>query len=178
MPGLVPPIENEVDGLLAYLAQQRDAFRIVVHGLDEEQLRATPTKSALHLAGLVRHVAFTEHHWMVNLVAQRGDAGESAYLDSFGVADDVRIEDLLAQYEIVAKETESIVGELGLDHPVPVPQYAPWFPKDVEHWTIRWVLLHLIEETARHAGHADIIRESIDGGTLYELMAAADGPLW
>ena len=177
MPGLVPPIENELDGLLAYLAQQRDAFRIVVHGLDEEQLRATPTKSALSLAGLVRHVAFTERHWMTNVVGQAGGGEEDAYADSFAVGD-ATIGELLAEYEIVAKETEAMVGQLGLEHPVPVPRNAPWFPKDVDSWTVRWVLLHLIEETARHAGHADIIRESIDGGTLYQLMAAADGRLW
>lgn len=48
-----------------------------------------------------------------------------------------------------------------LDHPV--PRGVPWFPADVEKWSVRWVLLHLIEETARHGGHADIIRESLDG---------------
>ena len=49
------------------------------------------------------------------------------------------------------------------------------FPDDVEAWSVRWVLLHLVEETARHAGHADIVRESIDGATMYGLMAAAEG---
>jgi hypothetical protein len=52
---------------------------------------------------------------------------------------------------------------------------VPWFPDDVEAWSVRWVLLHIVEETARHAGHADIVRESIDGATMYELMAAAEG---
>ena len=64
---------------------------------------------------------------------------------------------------------------LPLDHPVPVPQGVPWFPDDVEAWSVRWVLLHLIEEIGRHAGHADIVRESIDGATMYELMAGAEG---
>ena len=57
----------------------------------------------------------------------------------------------------------------------PVPKGVPWFPDDIEAWSVRWVLLHLIEEIARHAGHADIVRESIDGATMYELMAAAEG---
>ena len=61
-----------------------------------------------------------------------------------------------------------------LDQPVPIPRDVPWFPRDVDFWSARWVLLHLIEETARHAGQADIIRESIDGATFYELMAAAE----
>lgn len=55
-----------------------------------------------------------------------------------------------------------------------VPKDVPWFPKDVESWEVRWVLLHLIEELVRHAGHADILREHIDGGTMYPVMAAAE----
>jgi Protein of unknown function (DUF664) len=78
-------------------------------------------------------------------------------------------------YDEVAKETEAVVaGIADLGQPVPVPKGVPWFP-DIEAWSVRWVLLHLIEETARHAGHADIVRESIDGATMYELMAAAEG---
>ena len=57
-------------------------------------------------------------------------------------------------------------------HAVSVPHDVPWFPKDVDDWSVRWVAMHLIEELTRHAGHADIIRESIDGATMYELMAA------
>ena len=60
-----------------------------------------------------------------------------------------------------------------MDQPVPVPKGVPWFPSDVEAWSARWVLLHLIEETARHAGHADIIREAIDGQSAYLLAAAS-----
>jgi hypothetical protein len=64
------------------------------------------------------------------------------------------------------------IADLG--QPVPVPHDTPWFPTDVEAWSVRWVLLHLISETARHAGHADVIRESIDGATAFSLMAAAE----
>ena len=56
-----------------------------------------------------------------------------------------------------------------------VPQGVPWFPKDVESWPVRWVALHLIEELTRHAGHADIVRESIDRATMYKLLVALDG---
>jgi hypothetical protein len=52
---------------------------------------------------------------------------------------------------------------------------VPWNRKDLKYWNVRWILLHLIQETARHAGHADIIRESVDGATAYPLMAAAEG---
>ena len=66
---------------------------------------------------------------------------------------------------LVGQETERIVRSLPIDHAVPVPRDVPWFPAGTESWTVRWVLLHLIEETARHAGHADILRELIDGRT-------------
>ena len=62
-----------------------------------------------------------------------------------------------------------------LGHPVPVPAGVPWFPQDVDAWSVRWVALHLIAETARHAGHADIVREAIDGATAFPLLAAAEG---
>lgn len=55
-----------------------------------------------------------------------------------------------------------------------MPRDSPWFPSDVDAWSVRWVLLHLITETARHAGHADMVRESIDGATAFPLMAAAE----
>ena len=58
---------------------------------------------------------------------------------------------------------------------MPVPKGVPWYPDDVDAWSVRWVLLHLVEEIGRHAGHADIVRESIDGATMYALMAARRG---
>lgn len=175
MPGTVRPVSDERDGLLAYLEQQRHAIRITAHGLTAEQLSATPTVSALSIAGLIKHVAHTERGWMTETVAQRAlpEPGPD-YEDSFRLVEGETMDDVLAFYDTVAEETEAIVDELGLDHPVPVPE-APWNPKDVKEWSLRWVLLHLIEETARHGGHADIIRETIDGGNFYEVMAAAEG---
>ncbi|WP_405624915.1 DinB family protein [Streptomyces sp. NBC_00016] len=82
---------------------------------------------------------------------------------------------LPADYELATGETdEAVAGIADLGQSVPVPRGVPCFPADVEEWSVRWVLLHLIEETARHGGHADIIRESLDGATLYPLMAAAE----
>jgi hypothetical protein len=56
-----------------------------------------------------------------------------------------------------------------------VPKGVPWYPDDLDAWSVRWVLMHLVSETARHAGHADIVREAIDGATAFPLMAAAEG---
>lgn len=85
------------------------------------------------------------------------------------------LDELLAVFDEVAARTEAAALTLDLDTPVPVPRDAPWFPKDVEAWSVRWVFHHLVEELARHAGHGDIIREHIDGATMYELLAGAEG---
>ena len=74
----------------------------------------------------------------------------------------------------MAAETGEVVAGLALDHPVPCRPHRGT-PTDVDAWSLRWVLLHLIEETARHAGHADIVREAIDGATAFELLAAVEG---
>jgi hypothetical protein len=92
-------------------------------------------------------------------------------------ADGETIDDLMAAFDAVARDTEAAALDesLDLDQPVPVPRDAPWFPKDIDAWSVRWVYFHLIEELARHAGHADIVREHVDGATMYELMAGAEG---
>jgi uncharacterized damage-inducible protein DinB len=178
MPGLVPPVADEREGLLAYLAQQRGVLKIAAHGLTDEQARATPAASALSIGGLIKHVASTEQHWMGDILQgerRPASGGENRYLDTFRLGPNETLTTVLEHYDEVARETESIMaGIADLGRPVPVPRDAPWFPRDVEAWSVRWVLLHLIEETARHAGHADIIRESIDGATAFALMAAAE----
>lgn len=179
MPGQVPPVNDEREGLVAYLAQQRDALRIAAFGLTDEQARAAPSASSLSVGGLIKHAASTEQGW-IDMVLQRqpaaGDDAQDDYLANFRLAPDETLSGVLDLYAEVAKETESVIaGIADLGQPVPVPAGVPWFPDDVDAWSVRWVLLHLIEETARHAGHADIVRESIDGATAHPLMAAAEG---
>jgi uncharacterized damage-inducible protein DinB len=176
MPGNVRPVTDERDGLLSFLAQQRDALRVAAHGLSEEQLRATPTASALSVGGLIKHTATTERGWIDTVLQRHRPISAEEYGAQFRMAPDETVADVLALYADVAKETEEIVaGIADLDQPVPVPRDQPWFPPDVEAWSVRWVLLHLIEETARHAGHADIVRECVDGATAVPLMAAVEG---
>ena len=96
----------------------------------------------------------------------RGSGAQDEYEAGFRLEPGETVADILALHRQAARETDEIVaGIADLGRPVRVPRDAPWFPPDVEAWSVRWVLLHLIEETARHAGHADIIRESIDGVT-------------
>ena len=175
MPGQAPPLTDERELLLAYVEQQRDGIRFAAYGLTNEQARMTPTAGTLSIGGLVKHVTAMEQSWM-DTVLQRSSNGsieESAdqYEDGFTL----RPDETLAGLDAAARRTEEIVRGLDLDHAVPVPKGVPWFPQDVDAWTVRWVLLHLVEEVARHAGHADIVRESIDGATMFELMAGAEG---
>ena len=180
MPGQPPPLTDERALLLAYIAQQRDGLRFAAHGLTDEQARLTPTAGTLSIGGLIKHVAATEQHW-IDMVIQRErtlsrEEQEAGYEDGFRMRPDETLAGVLAHYDDVARDTEQVIGtidDLGQD--VPVPKGVPWFPADVDAWSVRWVLLHIVEETARHAGHADIIRESIDAATMFELMAAAEG---
>jgi uncharacterized damage-inducible protein DinB len=179
MPGQAPPATDERELLLAYIAQQRDGVRNAAYGLTDELARLTPAASSLSIGGLIKHVTETERSW-IDTVLQRERGGsredqESSYEENFRLGPDETLAEVLARYDETAKETEAVVaGITDLDQAVPVPKGVPWFPDDVEAWSVRWVLLHLIEEIARHAGHADIVRESIDGATMYELMAAAE----
>jgi uncharacterized damage-inducible protein DinB len=155
--------------LLDTLAKHRYFLRLTVRDLTDEQATRCPTASALCLAGLIKHVADTEQRWMDFVLG-----GPKAF---GGGADDWNAEDraqefsmlagetlagLLARYEEVARGTTEIVttlADLNLSHPLPD---APWFEPGAR-WSARRVLLHIIAETAQHAGHADIIRESLDG---------------
>ena len=174
MPGNAAPIPDEREQLLTFLAQQRYVIRLTSYGLTDDQARATPSTSPLSVGGLIKHVANVEHSW-IGTVLQEDRMSETDYENNFRLLADETLDGVLARYDAVARETEEVVRRLDLDTPVPVPQVVPWFPDDIDAWSVRWVLLHMITETARHAGHADIVRESIDGGTAFPLMAAAEG---
>ncbi|KAA9148894.1 DinB family protein [Amycolatopsis acidicola] len=180
MPAIVRPVAGERDGLLAFLAQQRHVLRIAAHGLTDEQARQVPSRSPLSVGGLVKHVAITERGWL-DVLLQRQRTGSppgsgSAAGADFQLEKEETLDDVLAWYEKVASATEKAVKRFAdLGQPVPVPKGVSWFPQHVVVWSVRWVLLHLIQETARHAGHAEIVREHIDGATSPPLLAAAEG---
>jgi hypothetical protein len=176
MPGQAPPLTDERDLLLAYIEQQRDGIRNAAYGLTDEQARLAPSASPLSIGGLVKHAADMEQGW-IDMVLQRDrGASQASYEENFRLGPDETLAGALAHLDAVAQETVRVIGGItDLGQAVPVPKGVPWYPDDIDAWSVRWVLLHLIEEIARHAGHADIVRESIDGATMYALMAASEG---
>ncbi|MET3960714.1 putative damage-inducible protein DinB [Marmoricola sp. OAE513] len=176
----VAPVKNETEALVGFLAQQQDAFRTVLFGLTDAQAGLANTVSTLTLGGLVKHVTETQEHWLAMAAAAPGrpapyapDA-EAGYGDGFRYDAEAGLAPLLAAFDETCARVLAAVGSLDLDAAVPVPD-APWFPQDIGAWSVRWVWFHLIEELARHAGHADIIREAVDGATMYELVAGREG---
>ncbi len=175
MPALVPPVADERDGLMSFLAQERLVLRLAAYGLTDEQARATPTASALSVGGLIKHSANVERIWVDTVLQRRMPRTTADYLAAFRLGPDETLAGVLDDYELAAAETDTTIAAIpDLDQAVPVPPGSPWLPTDIDGWSVRWVLLHVISETTRHAGHADIIRESIDGATAFPLMAAVE----
>ena len=110
MPGTVRPVVDERDGLLAFLAQQRDGLRFAVHGLTDEQAMARPTVSALSLGGLLKHVTQVEQYWIVALVAQRPVPNPQSqdYEAAFRLEAGETLASVLDAYAATAAETEAI----------------------------------------------------------------------
>jgi len=174
----VEPFDEEVpterEGLLAYLGQQRLVLRFTACGLTDEQARATPTASSLSVGGLIKHLATAERGCMSIVLQREQERSADNHRASFHLTPEETLAGALALYDQAAQETDSVIAKIpDLGQTVPVPPGVAW-PADVTAWSVRRVLLHLIEETARHAGHADIIRESLDGATALPLMAAME----
>jgi cytochrome c556 len=157
----VPPVTDERNGLLVFLSAQREALRSSVKGLSEFQAHQIASASTMSLATLLHHVNRIERRWTQVAIAGRAAPDIWPVTDpaaDFRLAPDERISAILDAYAATAGETDRIVaGVFDLGQHCAEASFS-----DV---TVRWVLLHLLEETARHAGHADIIRESIDGAS-------------
>jgi len=173
MPGQARPVKDERDGLLVFLGQMRLVLKVSAYDLTDDQAReAAAAPSTLTVGGLIKHSAAVERSWAAMIQGRRLDQDHVA---TFRLGPDETLASVIADYDEAAADTDALVaGTADLDQPVPVPKGVPWFPQDLDAWSVRWVLLHLIQETARHAGHADIVREAIDGATAFPLMAAVE----
>jgi uncharacterized damage-inducible protein DinB len=161
------PAVGERADLLQSLARQRHFLRYTTRDLTDEQAGQRTTASELSLGGLIKHVALTERQWTRFIVdgpsaMSWDEASVGDWMAGFRMLAGETLSDLLETYAQVANRTEELVAQLpDLDSAQPLPQ-APWFEPGAR-WSARRVLLHVIAETAQHAGHADIIRESLDG---------------
>ena len=154
--------------LIGALAQHRGLLRQTVTGLSDEQARLRPTVSALCLGGLIKHVTRVEQNWTnfitkgTSAIGQADAASFAAHAASFEMTEDETVAELLERYDAAARSTDELILSLpSLDVAHPLPD-APWFERGAS-WSARRALLHIIAESAQHAGHADIIRETIDG---------------
>ncbi|MFH8349021.1 DinB family protein [Streptomyces sp. NPDC018045] len=162
---------DERGALLAFLEAQRGGLRRSVLGLTDEQAAQRPSASELSLSGLIKHVAEVEQGWVET--AQQKPHSIERDMDtwhlSFRLEGPETVASILAFWDETARRTEEFIRSLpDLNATFPLPE-APWYPPKAEQ-SMRWLLLHLIEEVARHAGHADIIRESLDGKTAFTLV--------
>ena len=159
--------DQERTDLLVSLDRHRGFLRQTTRGLTDEQAARRTTVSELCVGGLIKHVAMVERQWARFIVegpsAMSFEGGDpNAFMSSFRMLDGETLAGLLEHYEEVARQTDEIVRTLpDLNAANPLPQ-APWFEPGAS-WSARRVLLHIIAETSQHAGHADIIRESLDG---------------
>jgi uncharacterized damage-inducible protein DinB len=179
------PVAGERQALLEYLKYQHTAFLAAAHGLTEDQARSKPTVSALSISGLIKHVTLMEYSWTLSVAVpsqpfpaqdSRSLVGMMADFENKEVVrDDECLADLLTTFRAQNAETIRVFTGADLDGTTEVPPHIGDAFPDNSEWTVRWVLLHIIEELARHAGQADIIRESIDGATMYELLFALEG---
>ena len=162
--------------VLDVLHKHRDLFLVTVQGLTEEQARTRSTTSELTLGGLVKHVTQVEKQWAAfvtdgpaqgpgidwaNVDWSNPPPEVAAYADGFRMLDDETLAGLVDRYAAVAAATDALVATVDLDATQPLPE-APWFTPGAS-WSARRVFAHILAETAQHAGHADIIRETIDG---------------
>ncbi|MEV2278348.1 DinB family protein [Nocardiopsis sp. NPDC049922] len=161
-------VDAERAALLQMLEEMRGNIRYTVRNLTDAQAGERTTVSELCLGGVIKHLARGERDWIRFILDGDPHIDYSdpevvaGHLASFRMEEGETLADLLAEYQEVAEETERIVNGLpNLEVSQKLPS-APWFPEDTA-WTARDVLLHIIAETAQHAGHSDIIRETLDG---------------
>lgn len=193
MPFLTRNVTTEADGLATFGSQQVQQIITTLHALDPQQLRATPSASELSVGAIANHVIAVvdgNAHEIERATARAADAavGDAPVILGSGevaedlsdptltVPDGASAASLSDALEQAGTRLEEALRAADLDAPVPTPD-APWYT-GAEDWNVRWLALHTIEEVARHAGQADVIRESIDGKGAYELNALTDGENW
>lgn len=176
----VPATHDEATGYAEYVDQQLEALRASAFGLTEEQARLTPTRSALSVGGIIKHTSY-----VIRGPEERGEAipegGQvsrdafAAFMDTFALREDETLAETLRVFDEKRARVVEWIRTTDPDEVVDQPP-APWYGlMTTTRVRMRYQLGHMVEELARHAGHADIIREQVDGATTVELVLADTG---
>jgi hypothetical protein len=149
-------VDGEIETALAFLGYLRDGVTRKLDGLTEEQARRVLVPSGTSVLGLVRHLTTVEVYWLqrrfAGLPITRTEDG-----DGFSLTPDDTISSIVVGYHEAGRRSDAIVTDAGdPEQPLALGTHG---------LTLRWVLAHVTVETARHAGHADILREQLDGST-------------
>lgn len=164
MLAVMPPEPKEA--LHRYLRAARDSMLWKLDGVSEYDARRPLTPTGTNLLGLVKHVAACEIGYFAvtfdrpfpDTPEWLRDVGDDPFVDMWATADESR-EDIIGLYRGAAAHADATIGALPLDG----RGVVPWWYEDKREVTLQQILVHMIFETSRHAGHADILRESLDG---------------
>ncbi|MFC5062054.1 DUF664 domain-containing protein [Actinomycetospora atypica] len=175
-----PAQHDEVTGLVNYVDEQLTALRSAAFGLTEEQARETPCRSALSVGGLIKHAAYVMRGALERLrtevTEQPLDAvAYAAFTDSFVVRDDEKVAGVIEDFDRTRVELIAAIAATdpaGVTTAPPAPWHGVFEARPIH---ARYYLVHLVEEFGRHAGHADIIREQIDGVSVPALVLTLAG---
>ncbi len=164
-PPPLPKQASERDTLVAFLEYFRELLIDKASGLTDAQLHTAIPPSSLTLGSLVNHMALVEDDWFTGDFAGEplpepwGSAPWHEDRDwEFNTAHGVPTDELFARYRRAIERSRAVLA--GVDD---LGELAQRSPPDGEPWSMRWILVHMIEETARHCGHADFIRQALDG---------------
>jgi hypothetical protein len=165
------------DDLRHYLQQSRDAVLRALDGVGDYDARRPVTPSGTNLLGLVKHLAGVEAGYLGACVGRpvpfrwADDAWESG--DMWATADESR-DQIVGLYREVWRNSDAAIAELPLD----APAFVEWWPPERQHTTLGHLLARMLAETAQHAGHAEILRETIDGRGGRDHDAIGDAQWW
>lgn len=170
----LPQIDDERDTLCNYLEVQLDALRASVHGLTDEQAKRRPLRSALSLAGILKHISFCMSGALVGARRKEAEALDEDFADSFEPGEE-SLAGILERFDALREAYMEMCRDGDLEIEMQVGPF-PWYGMDeARPAKLRYLYVHHVEEFARHAGHADIIREQIDGAQSPSLLSAIEG---
>ena len=170
-----PAIHDERTTLRNYMQVQLQAIRDAAYGLTDAQARRQPLASVFSVSGVIKHCSYVLRSRLAAAGVLDAKPGYEDFMASFAPDENEDLTTLLEDYDRLCEQYLKLVEETDLDQVVQAPP-APWYGRnEPAETTMRYLIVHNLEEFARHAGHADIIREQIDGAKAAELNAAVEG---